>query len=55
MTAQVVVIAGGGPTGLMLAGALVVAGVTSERIRGRLPLPQALRDELGPLLRAPAV
>ena len=27
----------------------------SERVRGRLPLPEALRDELGPLLLAPAV
>ena len=57
MTAQVVVIAGGGPTGLMVAGELAVAGVavTSERVRRRLPLPQALRDELAPLLRVPAV
>ena len=27
----------------------------SERVRGRLPLPEALRDELGPLLLASAV
>jgi hypothetical protein len=27
----------------------------SECVRGRLPLPEALGDELGPLLRAPAV
>ena len=27
----------------------------SERVRGRLPLPKALRDELGPLLLASAV
>jgi hypothetical protein len=27
----------------------------SECVRGRLPLPQALRDELGPLLHARAV
>jgi hypothetical protein len=30
-------------------------GRCSECVRGRLPLPEALRDELGPLLLAPAV
>src|SRR5712691_11962849 len=30
-------------------------GRCSESVRGRLPLPEALRDELGPLLLAPAV
>src|SRR5687767_10359771 len=30
-------------------------GRRSECVRGRLPLPEALRDELGPLLLAPAV
>jgi hypothetical protein len=30
-------------------------GRCSECVRGRLPLPETLGDELGPLLRAPAV
>ena len=30
-------------------------GRCSECVRGRLPLPEALRDELGPLLLAPAL
>src|SRR3954471_9451418 len=29
--------------------------ISSEYVRGRLPLPEPLRDELGALLRAPAV
>ena len=32
-----------------------IVGRCSECVRGRLPLPEALRDELGPLLLAPAV
>jgi hypothetical protein len=35
--------------------AFTLRGRCSERVRGRLPLPEALRDELGPLLLAPAV
>jgi len=31
------------------------SGLTSECVRGGLPLPEALRDELGPLVLAPAV
>jgi Protein of unknown function (DUF3237) len=35
--------------------AFTLRGRCSECVRGRLPLPEALRDELGPLLLAPAV
>jgi hypothetical protein len=42
-----------GPVGFALA--FTLRGRCSERIRGRLPLPEALRDELGALLLAPAV
>src|SRR5436305_6438143 len=35
--------------------AFTLPGRCSECVRGRFPLPEALRDELGPLLLAPAV
>lgn len=35
--------------------AFTLRGRCSECVRGRLPLPEALRDELGALLLAPAV
>ena len=35
--------------------AFTLRGRCSECVRGRLPLPEALRDELGPLLLAPAL
>ena len=35
--------------------AFTLGGRCSECVRGRLPLPEALRDELGALLLAPAL
>jgi hypothetical protein len=59
LTQRSVISGGGGSRARVLRQLLMIerrnAVGRSECVRGRLPLPQALRDELGPLLHARAV